>query len=63
MEVMAELLGKLAEDPGPKAISAGAGKEKQRGGLHPNLDRLTVGVCIWVTNGASTAFWAWAQKR
>ena len=43
-EVMAELLGKLAEKLDPKAISASAGKEKQRGGLHPNLDRLTVGV-------------------
>jgi transposase len=43
-EVMAELLGKLAEKLHPKAISARAGKEQQRGGLRPNLDRLTVGV-------------------
>jgi len=42
-EVMAELLEKLTEKLGPKAISASAGKE-QGGGLHPNLDRLTVGV-------------------
>ena len=43
-EVMAELLGKLTEKLDPKAISASTGKEKQRGGLRPNLDRLTVGV-------------------
>jgi transposase len=43
-EVMAELLGKLAEKLDAKAISASAGKEQQRGGLRPNLDRLTVGV-------------------
>ena len=43
-EVMAELLEKLTEKLNPKAISASAGKEKQRGGLRPNLDRLTVGV-------------------
>ena len=42
-EVMAELWGKLAEKLDPKAISASAGKEQQRGGLRPNLDRLTVG--------------------
>src|SRR5271166_5048604 len=41
---MAELLGKLTEKLDPKAISASAGKEQQRGGLRPNLDRLTVGV-------------------
>ena len=41
-EVMAELLGKLTEKLNPKAISASAGKEKQ--GLRPNLNRLTVGV-------------------
>jgi len=43
-ELMAELLGKLTEKLDPKAISASAGKEQQRGGLRPNLDRLTVGV-------------------
>src|SRR5271157_2194547 len=43
-EVMAELLVKLTEKLDPKAISASAGKEQQRGGLRPNLDRLTVGV-------------------
>jgi hypothetical protein len=43
-EGMADLLGKLAEKLDPKAISATAGKEKQRDGLRPNLDRLTVGV-------------------
>ena len=43
-EVMAELLVKLTENLDPKATSASAGKEQQRGGLRPNLDRLTVGV-------------------
>ena len=43
-EVMAELLVKLTEKLDPKATSASAGKEQQRGGLRPNLDRLTVGV-------------------
>ena len=43
-EVMAELLVKLTENLDPKATSASAGKEQPRGGLRPNLDRLTVGV-------------------
>ena len=43
-EVMAELLGKLTEKLDAKAISASAGKEQQRGGFGPNLNRLTVGV-------------------
>ena len=43
-EVMAELLLKLTEKLEPKAVSASAGKEQPRGGLRPNLDRLTVGV-------------------
>ena len=43
-EVMAELLGKLTEKLDPKTISASAGKDHQRGGVRPNLDRLTVGV-------------------
>jgi transposase len=43
-EVMAELVAKLRERLGAKAVSVGAGEEHGRGALRPNLDRLTVGV-------------------
>ena len=44
-EVLAELVGKLKEKRDPKKLAAtSAGEEHQRGELHPNLDRLTVGV-------------------
>jgi transposase len=43
-EVLAELVEKLRKKLDPKAISASAGEEHPRGGLGPNLDRLTVGV-------------------
>jgi transposase len=43
-EVLAELVGKLKEKLDPKAVAASAGEEHPRGGLRPNLDRLTVGV-------------------
>ena len=42
--VMAERVGKLTEKLDSKAVSASAGEERQRGGLHPIRDRLTVGV-------------------
>jgi len=43
-EVLAELVEKLKERLGPSAVQAIAGREHSRGGLRPNLDRLTVGV-------------------
>src|SRR5580693_8474288 len=44
-EVLAELVGKLKEKLDPKKMAAtSAGEQHQRGGLRPNLDRLTVGV-------------------
>jgi hypothetical protein len=43
-EVMAELVGKLRKKLDPKVVTASAGEEHPRGGLRPNLDRLTVGV-------------------
>ena len=44
-EVLAELVGKLKEKLDPKKVAApSAGEEHPRGELHPNLDRLTVGV-------------------
>jgi transposase len=43
-EVLAELVGKLKERLDPKVVTASAGEQYQRGGLRPNLDRLTVGV-------------------
>src|SRR6202051_3592559 len=43
-EVLAELVAKLKERLGPKAVSASAGQEHSCGGLRPNLDRLTIGV-------------------
>ena len=44
-EVLAELVGKLKEKLNPKKAAAeSAGDEHPRGGLRPNLDRLTVGV-------------------
>jgi len=43
-EVMAELVGKLSQKLDAKTVSASAGEENQRGGLCPNLHRLTVGV-------------------
>src|ERR1700688_2468895 len=43
-EVLAELVEKLKERLGPKAVSARAGQEHSRGELRPNLDRLTIGV-------------------
>jgi transposase len=43
-EVLAELVEKLKERLGPSAVQAIAGGEHSRGGLRPNLDRLTVGV-------------------
>ena len=43
-EVIAELVAKLRERRGAKAVSVGAGEEHRRGTLRPNLDRLTVGV-------------------
>src|SRR5271168_4289042 len=43
-EVLAELVEKLKERLGPKAVSASAGQEHSRGGLRPNLDRFTIGV-------------------
>jgi transposase len=42
-EVMAELVGKLREKLDAKPVSGSAG-ERKRGGLRPNLDRLTVGM-------------------
>ena len=42
-EVMAELMGKLAQKLGGNSVSASVGA-KNRNGLRPNLDRLTVGV-------------------
>jgi transposase len=42
-EVMAELMAKLREKLDAKPVSASWG-ERKRGGLRPNLDRLTVGV-------------------
>ena len=43
-EVMADLVGKLTEKLDPKAVSASAGEERPRGGLRPNLGRVTVAV-------------------
>ncbi len=43
-EVMAELVGKLRKKLDPKVVAASAGEEHPRGGLRPNLDRLTAGV-------------------
>jgi transposase len=43
-EVLAELVEKLKERLGPQAVSPIVGKENSRGGLRPNLDRLTIGV-------------------
>src|SRR5271168_3554742 len=43
-EVLADLVEKLKERLGPKAVSASAGQEHSRGGLRPNLDRFTIGV-------------------
>jgi hypothetical protein len=43
-EVLAELVGKLREKLNPQMVAASAGEEYRRGGLGPNLDRLTVGV-------------------
>jgi hypothetical protein len=40
-EVLAELVGKLKEKLDPKVVAASAGEEHRRGGLRPNLDRLT----------------------
>ena len=43
-EVLAELVGKLREKLDPRVGATSAGQEDPRGGLRPNLDRLTVGV-------------------
>jgi transposase len=43
-EVLAELVGKLREKLDPKAGATSVGEDHRRGGLRPNLDRLTVGV-------------------
>ena len=43
-EVLAELVGKLKGKLDAKAVSASARRRRVRGGLRPNLDRLTVGV-------------------
>ena len=43
-EVLAELVGRLREKLNPKVASVGPAEERPRGGLKPNLDRLTVGV-------------------
>lgn len=45
-EVLAELVGRLREKLNPKAKLAwvGPAEKRSRGGLKPNLDRLTVGV-------------------
>ena len=43
-EVMAELVGKLTGKLDAKAVSGSTREERPRGGLRPNLDRLTVGV-------------------
>src|SRR5450759_5053035 len=44
-EVLAELVEKLKEKLDPKKVAAtSAGEKHPRGELHPNLDRLTVGV-------------------
>jgi transposase len=42
-EVLAELVGKLKEKLDPKRVAATSARDA-RGGLRPNLDRLTVGV-------------------
>ena len=43
-EVLAELVAKLQEKLDSKKVAATSGEEDERGELHPNLDRLTVGV-------------------
>jgi hypothetical protein len=43
-EVLAELVGRLREKLNPKVASVSPTEERPRGGLKPNLDRLTVGV-------------------
>ena len=43
-EVLAELVGRLKEKLNPKVASVSPTEEHPRGGLKPNLDRLTVGV-------------------
>jgi|SRR5215813_143618 len=43
-EVLAELVGRLREKLNPKVASVSPSEEHRRGGLKPNLDRLTVGV-------------------
>jgi transposase len=43
-EVLAELVEKLKERLGPKAVSANPGQEHSHGGLRSNLDRLTIGL-------------------
>ena len=44
-EVLAELVGKLKDKLDPKRVAATSARDEHpRGGLRPNLDRLTVGV-------------------
>jgi transposase len=43
-EVMAELVARLAEQLDVKIVPASEGEKGERDALHPNLDRLTVGV-------------------
>jgi hypothetical protein len=43
-EVVAELVGRLREKLNPQVASVGPPEERPRGGLNPNLDRLTIGV-------------------
>ena len=42
--MLAELVAKLQEKLDSKKVAATSGEEDERGELHPNLDRLTVGV-------------------
>jgi hypothetical protein len=62
-EVLAELVGKLREKLDPKKVTArSAGEEHQRDKLG-QISTVCRWAWIWGTNGATTAFWVWREKR
>jgi hypothetical protein len=61
-EVLAELVEKLRGKLEPKTTPASRGDAGQRTELSPNLDRRRW-EWIWATNGATTAYWVWRERR